>query len=239
MGRSEKKAQPSFNSSFGNGPPRGGDREAPNRSSFGSFRSNNQSNNDSFRSNNHSPMNNTNNNGDRMQMNNGMGRGGGSNYNMNSNFGASEDDNDWRKNKKPKEQPKVALNSHISSSNNANPWSSSGQDLGRSAFGSKSQNHSMNSSPNRYGDSSSYNPRAQSQGFGASKFGSERKSKFGGSSSANATPSKPSKFNKGGGFGAALLKKIDNGTTRVTYAKNNRFSAIMDDDSPNTNSASL
>merc|ERR1712129_105028 len=45
--RSEKKAQPTFNggnSSFGNGPPRG-DREAPNRSSFGSFRSNNQSNN--------------------------------------------------------------------------------------------------------------------------------------------------------------------------------------------------
>merc|ERR1712129_249293 len=150
------------------------------------------------------------------------------------------DDNDWRKNKKPKEQPKIALNSHISSSNNANPWSSSGQDLGRSAFGSKSQSNSMDSSPNRYGDSSSYNPRAQSQGFGASKFGCERKSKFGGgSSSANATPSKPSKFNKGGGFGAALLKKIDNGTTRVTYAKNNRFSAIMDDDSPKTNSASL
>merc|ERR1711971_185143 len=103
---------------------------------------NNQSNNDSFRSNNQQ----MNDHDDRMN-NGSMGRGGGSNYNMNSNFGASEDDNDWRKNKKPKEQPKVALNSHISSSNNANPWSSSGQDLGRSAFGSKSQNHSMSSSP--------------------------------------------------------------------------------------------
>merc|ERR1712087_141266 len=66
--------------------------------------------------------------------------------------------------------------------------------------------------------------------FGASKFGG---SKFGGGSS------KSSKFNTGSGFGAAALKKIDNGGTRLHYGKNNRFAAIMDDDTPKNNPARL
>merc|ERR1712048_117157 len=41
------------------------------------------------------------------------------------------------------------------------------------------------------------------------------------------------------GFGAAALKKIDNGGTRLHYGKNNRFAAIMDDDMPKNNTAQL
>jgi len=64
--------------------------------------------------------------------------------------------------------------------------------------------------------------------YGSSKFGGARKSKFGGSTST-------SKFNTGGGFGATALKKIDNGTPRMTYGRNSRFGSFMDDNKRNEN----
>merc|ERR1712039_972738 len=109
---------------------------------------------------------------------------------------------------------------------------------GRSGFGSKTQSQTqspMNSfNRNAFGSKSNdaYTPR--SSGFGSSfgnrsKFGGGTSSKFGGGSAST------SKFNTGGGFGAAALKNIDNGKARLSYAKNNRFAAIMDDSASKNN----
>merc|ERR1712228_924711 len=217
--RGPSAPQPSFQSpsSFNTGPP------SDNRSTFGSGGGGDRSSFGAFRSNNN----------DR-------------NDNMND-FGASESDTDWRRNKKPKEQPKISLNSTISPSNNVNPWNASNADMKRSSFGSKSQSQSPASSNsfnrNAFGSKSndSYTPR--SGGFGSGRFNNDSNgmSKFnrgrGGASKFGSAST--SKFNTGGGFGAAALKNIDNGNPRLSYTKNNRFAAIMDDNSPKNNSVSL
>ena len=42
-----------------------------------------------------------------------------------------------------------------------------------------------------------------------------------------------SKFNTGGGFGGAILNKIDTGTARLSYSRNSRFGGLMNDNNGN------